>query len=108
MKGVTKTYLPFAKCTLQRFIAYRANVFMFILGNIVATFVVYYLWKAIFNNSPEGGMYGFTASEMALYVFMSRITAGLIDNNAIYFVGGEVKDGSIAMSLIKPINFKGM
>lgn len=107
MKGVTKTYLPFAKCTLQRFIAYRANVFMFILGNIVATFVVYYLWKAIFNNSPEGGMYGFTASEMALYVFMSRITAGLIDNNAIYFVGGEVKDGSIAMSLIKPINFKG-
>ncbi|GIM30282.1 antibiotic ABC transporter permease [Clostridium polyendosporum] len=107
MKRLANTYVPFAKCSLQRFITYRANVFMFILGNIIATFVVYYLWKAIFDNSPEGVMYGFTATEMALYVFMSRITAGLIDNNAVYFVGGEVRDGSIAMSLIKPINFKG-
>lgn len=106
MKRLTNTYRPFAKCALQRFITYRVNVFMFILGNIIATFVVYYLWKAIFNNSPEGVMYGFTANEMALYVFMSRITAGLIENDATYLVGGEVRDGSIAMSLIKPINFK--
>lgn len=106
MKELKNTYIPFAKCSLQRFITYRASVCMFILGNIIATFVVYYLWKAIFNNSPEGVMYGFTANEMALYVFMSRITAGLIDNSATYFVGGEVRDGSIAMSLIKPINFK--
>lgn len=107
IKGLIKIYLPFTKCSLQKFIAYKANVYMFILGNIVATFVVYYLWKAVFDNSSEGVMYGFKASEMALYVFISRITAGLIENDAIYLVGGEVKDGSIAMSLIKPINFKG-
>lgn len=106
MKRLANTYLPFAKCSLQRFITYRANVFMFMLGNIIATFVVYYLWKAIFDNSSEGVINGFTAVEMALYVFMSRITAGLIDNDAVYIVGSEVKDGSIAMSLIKPINFK--
>ncbi|GFP75340.1 ABC transporter permease [Clostridium fungisolvens] len=107
MKRLAKVYMPFLKCSIQRFVAYRANVYMFILGNIIATFVVYYLWKAIFANSPQGVMYGFTAAEMALYVFMSRITAGILDNNATYFVGGEVRDGSIAMSLIKPINFMG-
>ncbi|WP_160672082.1 ABC-2 family transporter protein [Clostridium sp. C8-1-8] len=107
MKRLMKVYIPFFKCSLQRFIAYRVNVLMFILGNIIATFVIYYLWKAIFANSGQSVLNGFTATEMALYVFMSKITAGILDNNATYLVGGEVKDGSIAMTLIKPINFMG-
>lgn len=106
MKQLKNIYLPFAKCAMQRFLSYRVNVFMFILGNVIATFVMYYLWQAIFKNSSQGTMYGFTASEMALYVFMSRITSGIISNDATYLVGFEARDGSVAMSLIKPINFK--
>jgi ABC-2 type transport system permease protein len=43
---------------------------------------------------------------MVIYIFMSSLTAGTIATGTDHDIGSEVKDGSIAMNLIKPISYK--
>ena len=100
-----RIYIPFTRSIIQMMMTYRLNFFIFIFGNILKTFVIYYLWKAVFINSTTPVLNGFTASDMVIYIFMSSITAGFVSNNIDQVIGTEVKDGSIAMNLIKPINY---
>ena len=100
-----KIYLPFTKSIIQIMMTYRLNFFVSVFGSILKTFVIYYLWKAVFTNSTSHVLNGFTASDMLIYIFMSSITAGTVSNNTDQVIGEEVKDGSIAMNLIKPINY---
>jgi ABC-2 type transport system permease protein len=79
---------------------------MFVLGGLMQTFVSYYLWKAIFLNSPNASLAGFNVQNMIVYVFMTTVTTRFVSSDADRTVGLEVKDGSIAMNLIKPINYQ--
>lgn len=106
MKKFFKMYKPFAISTIQRMLSYKVNFFIFILGSILKALVVFYLWKAVFDNSKQTIMNGFTLSEMIVYVFISTMIGGAISTNTVFTVGSEVKDGSIAMNLIKPISYR--
>ncbi|ADL50232.1 ABC transporter permease [Clostridium cellulovorans] len=106
IKKIVKTYIPFTKVTIQRMMAYRVNFFLRILIDVFRMFIVYYLWKAIFMNSENPVLSGFTADQMIIYIFISLITARIIDNNIDVGIGFEVKEGIIAMNLIKPLNYK--
>lgn len=101
-----KLYWPFARGVVQSIMTYRVNFFMFVLGNLVRTFVIYYLWKAVFISSSKGIMNGFSLDDMIIYVFISSLTAGTISTGTEQDIGSEVKDGSIAMNLIKPISYR--
>jgi ABC-2 type transport system permease protein len=108
MKYFTKRlriYLPFTRSIIQIMMTYRLNFYFFVFGSVLKTFVIYYLWQAVFTNSSSAVLNGFTASDMLIYIFMSSITAGTISNRIDQVIGSEVKDGSIAMNLIKPINY---
>lgn len=101
-----KLYWPFSRGVIQTIMSYRINFFMFVFGNLIRTFVIYYLWKAVFLSSSSSSFNGFTLSDMIIYIFMSSLTAGTINTGTDGDIGQEVRDGSIAMNLIKPINYK--
>ncbi|WP_297430659.1 ABC-2 family transporter protein [Clostridium sp.] len=100
-----KIYWPFAKISIQSNMQFSVNFFMFILGGMTQVFVNYYLWKAVFQNSSYNSLGGFKLNEMVIYVFMSYVTSRFVISNADRLITNEVRDGSIAMSLIKPINY---
>ena len=106
IKKIVKTHIPFTKMIIQRMMAYRVNFFLRILIDVFRMFIVYYLWKAIFENSQNPVLGGFTEEQMIIYIFISLITARVIDNNLDVAMGFEVKSGIIAMNLIKPLNYK--
>lgn len=101
-----KLYWPFSRGVIQTIMSYKVNFFMFVFGNLMRTFVIYYLWKAVFLSSGSGSINNFTLNEMIIYIFMSSLTAGTIAAGTDSDIAQEVKDGSIAMNLIKPINYK--
>lgn len=101
-----KTYFTFTNSVIKTILSYRANVLMFILGDSMILAVTYYLWKAIFNSSPDRILNGFSFEEMILYVLLSFVVAIMINPEINSVVYREVKDGSIAMNLIRPINFQ--
>lgn len=101
-----KAYFTFTKNSLQRNLAYRANSVIFLLGDLMLLGVTYYLWKAIYSSSPESILNGFNYNEMIVYVLISFITGIVINADIMHMMYREVKDGSIAMNLIRPINYE--
>lgn len=101
-----KTYLPFTRNTFQRIISYKANVFIFMFGDLLMLAVTYYLWKAIYGSTTETVINGFTLNEMIIYVFITFLTSLIISVDISHDISREVKDGSIAINLIRPINYE--
>lgn len=105
MKKFIRTYLPFSKAGLQSSMAYRANFIFFMLGEIFKCFVMFFVWKAVFNSSNGETFMGFTMENMIVYVFISFLTGYLSFSDGAFALGEEIVDGSVTMRLIKPCSF---
>ena len=101
-----KSYFTFTKNVFQRNLAYKANTIMFILGDMMILAVTYYLWKAIYSSASESILNGFTYNDMIIYVLLSFLTQGLISTEVSNTIFREVRNGSIASNLIKPISYE--
>ena len=104
-KKYLNTYLPFTRAGIQAAMAYRSNFIAWFIGSIVYCLVMYYIWLAVFNASGEGIMNGFTMNDMTVFLFITALTNFLTESDGSYDVGEEIKDGNIAMRLIKPVGF---
>lgn len=101
-----KSYLTFTKNAFQKNLSYRANAIIFFLGELMLLFVTFYLWKAIYRSSDSMIIQGFSLNEMIVYVLISFITAIIVNADIAYSISREVKDGSIAINLIRPISYQ--
>lgn len=100
-----KKYRPFFRAGMQEILSYRLDWMLYRLGDVLMAFVTYFLWRAVFMSSANSMLGGFNLDEMVIYVFLSYITSGLTYSDGNWAVAQEVKDGSIAMRLLKPVNF---
>lgn len=105
MQRKLKIYSPFTKAGFQDAITYKLNFLGFFLGEIFYYFVMYFIWKAVFNSSKSPTFMSFTLVDMVMYLFVSNITRYLVGTDASYSVGEEIRDGSIVMRMIKPVNY---
>ncbi len=101
-----KTYKPFTLNVFQRNLSYKANAIMFFIGDGMILIVTYYLWKAIYASSMSPIINDFNFNEMVVYVIMSFLTGLIINTDVSYSIMSEVKDGSIAINLIRPISYQ--
>lgn len=101
-----KTYLPFARNTFQKLISYKANVIIFMFGDLLMLAVTYYLWKAIYTSTSKPIINGFTQDQMIIYVFITFLTGLMTSVDISYDISREVLDGSIAINLVRPINYE--
>ena len=101
-----KSYFTFTKNVFQRNLAYKANTVMFVLGDTMILAVTYYLWKAIYSSSSASNLNGFTYNDMIIYVLLSFLTQRLISTEVDNTISREVRNGSIASNLIKPISYE--
>lgn len=99
-------YFPFARSVIQRRMSYKIGFVMRIIGGLLQVLIMYYLWMAIFNSSVTGQIKGFTSDEMVVYIIMSYITSQVININIEGIISFEIRDGSIAVNLIRPISYK--
>ncbi|MDD6796533.1 MAG: ABC-2 family transporter protein [Clostridiaceae bacterium] len=105
-KNSLKMYLPFALNTFQKNLSYRANAVIFVLGNSIMLLVSYYLWKAVYGSSSNSEINGFSLNEMMVYILISFLTSLITSADIVYDITSEVRDGSIAINLIRPINYE--
>lgn len=105
MKNKLKIYFPFINAGLQEATTYRANWIFLVLGNVLGCFVSYFIWNAVFLSGGNTTMNGFTMPQMVVYIFLMFLTTTLISSGGTYDIGEEIRDGSIAMRMIKPISY---
>lgn len=105
--GLFAKYKAFMKTGILNVFAYKFNVFTWLLVVSSALLCLFFLWAAVFNNSPESVINGFTFKEIVSYTIIVNIftfTMGGSDTQDT--ITDEIQNGQIAMSLIKPISYR--
>lgn len=101
-----KIYLPFAVNELKTQLAYRGAFYLFIFISTFGSFVSYFLWMAIYGSSDSGVIGGLTQKEMVVYIFMVYVTTSIVTISISEWVAEDVVKGSVAMNLIKPMDYR--
>ncbi|MCQ4021834.1 MULTISPECIES: ABC-2 family transporter protein [unclassified Ruminococcus] len=105
MRRFLRIYLPFSKAGIQEMMAYRFNFFFHLIGEMLSCFVMYFVWLAVFESSDSSTFMGFSMIDMTVYLFISFTASFLTYSDGAIAIGEEIRDGSIVMRMIKPVNF---
>lgn len=106
MRKRIKIYLPFATNELKRQMAYRGAFYLFIFISLFGSFIQYFLWMAIYGSASQSVLGGLTRDEMVVYIFMTYVTGSIVMISISEWVSEDVVKGTVAMNLIKPIDYR--
>lgn len=101
-----RIYLPFAVNEIKTQMAYKGAFYLFIFISTFGSFVSYFLWSAIYGSSSNGILGGLTRNEMTVYIFMVYVTSSVVTVSISEWVSQDVVKGTVAMQLIKPIDYR--
>lgn len=105
MRKFLRMYKPFTRAGMLDAMTYRFNFICFLLGEVLSCFIMYFVWVAVFNSSDSDTFMGFSMVDMTVFLFITFLTSYLTYSDGAYAVGEEIRDGSIAMRMIKPVSF---
>lgn len=102
-----KKYIPFFKAGMMEELAYKSGLFAWLLITILQLMCVVFLWIAVYENAPSPVINGFTFKEMIVYFVITNIFAFMcLGTETLHDINTEIKDGTIAISFIKPISYR--
>lgn len=101
-----KKYRPFIRGEIESALEYRMSLVIWFFIECLYILVAYFTWKAVFRSSGESVIEGYTFTAMVVYLFMQRIVFNLTFIQPHWYITDDIKSGSIAMQLIKPINYQ--
>ncbi|MCX7719043.1 MAG: ABC-2 family transporter protein [Candidatus Sumerlaeaceae bacterium] len=99
-------YLEYLRISFLNIFAYRARYYVGIVTYIIYIAIYYSIWKAIYDHSPS--IDGLSPGQMTTYVAVGWISRSFFFNNLDREIERRVVDGSLAMDLLKPIDFQAM
>ncbi len=103
-------YGVFIRLAFLKFLAYRLRYYTGVLTYTIYVAGFYYLYQALFESrtgaGPDDLIGGLSLEEMITYVAISWIGRSFYYNNIARELSGQVRDGEIAMQLIKPYNLQ--
>lgn len=97
-------YLDFLVKAFKKQYAYRANSYIRMFASFVAIFISINIWQALFRSNAV--VNGVTLPDMVTYVIISAFLTAFSSANIGTFIANKVKDGSIIIDFIRPVNFK--
>lgn len=95
-------YLAVTRGGFMLGIVYRFTFIFTLLGNIIYLGVAYYLWKSIFTHADV--IRGMTFNETFLYVGLGSSVFVLLKTYTDWAIHGDIREGTIANYLIKPVD----
>ena len=105
-----KRYLPFFKAGAMDLVAFKFNIFSWLLVTSLQVVCIIFLWIAVYASSEFGMnsiINGFKFEEMITYLVMINIFSFVVfDGSTSYNINQEIKDGTIAMAFVKPISYR--
>jgi ABC-2 type transport system permease protein len=106
-------YLHFVRLSFLEFLAYRLRYYTGVVTYTVFVAGNYYLYTALFASRPAaaGGVAtlgGLTLGEMITYIGLSWIGRSFYFNNIDRDLSGQIREGQVAMLLIKPVHAQTM
>lgn len=87
-------------------LAYPLGFFLTFIGNLVYIIVLYFLWKAIYGDTPT--LHGMTFRQTFVYLTLAGSIVILFKTGADWSIARDILSGSIILDLTKPLDFQSM
>jgi ABC-2 type transport system permease protein len=95
-------YVEFAKRAFSREGTYRPQVFTHIGSVLLRVFLLATLWTALYRNN--GAQAGISLSSMITYATFALLLDLIYGVNGAYIIREKIREGSIAIDLMRPIS----
>jgi ABC-2 type transport system permease protein len=99
-----RAYLAFLRGAVLVGMVYRLGFIFIVLGNVVYMTVAYFLWRSIYGGNAS--IHGLTFDQALLYVALGSTVFILLKTYADWGMAQEIRDGSVAVFLTKPIDYQ--
>jgi ABC-type uncharacterized transport system, permease component len=96
-------YLDFIRIRFLMMLAYRVNYYSGIIIYAINIGAYYFLWGAIYGEQES--LAGFTVAQMTTYIAVSWMARAFYFNNLDREIANEIRDGSVAVQLIRPYSY---
>lgn len=100
---MVSAYIEIIRIRFLMMLAYRVNYYSGIIIYAINIGAYYFLWKAIYGSSETLG--DFTILQMTTYVAVSWMARAFYFNNLDREIADEIKDGSVAVQMIRPYQY---
>ena len=84
--------------------AYRAWAWMEFVVQLLAMTIMYFFWQAVYANG--GTLSGLTFQQTINYVMIAQMLMPLVQNRLIFNFGFMIREGQIAIDLLRPMDFQ--
>lgn len=101
-----QAYLYIIKIRMQSALAYRFNVISTISIQCLLMFAMTCFWKAAYDGTGE--VSGVGAKDMVTYAMISIIMGNLMTMGVEGRIEDSVRNGSVALDMLKPVSIYGM
>ncbi|KPC98764.1 hypothetical protein LR69_02974 [Geobacillus sp. BCO2] len=99
-------YMEMVRIRFLMMLAYRTNYYTGILIYAINIAAYYFLWSAIYGG--KSSMQGMSLGQMTTYVAISWLARAFYFNNLDREIAMEIRDGKVAVELIRPYSYLGM
>lgn len=99
-------YIEMIRVRFLMMLAYRTNYYSGILIYSINIGAYYFLWTAIYGGKEE--IQGLSVIQMTTYVAVAWMARAFYFNNIDREISNEIKDGKVAIEMIRPYNYLGM
>ncbi|MDO7905913.1 ABC-2 family transporter protein [Paenibacillus sp. JX-17] len=103
MSAVRK-YIAISNRSLQNVLSYRVSYVITFASNLVSLITLFFLWNGIYGGRPELGAYSW--EEMKAYLLVTFFANSMLSWYSETAISTKILDGSVAVDLLKPINFQ--
>lgn len=103
MAATGLAYLELARAKFLAMLAYRVNYWSGVIIYSVNIGAYYFIWQAVYSGRDRLG--GLTAAQMTTYLAVAWMSRAFWFNNLDREIAAEVRDGTVAMELIRPYSY---
>ena len=100
-----KKYIKCFLMGISKATEYRFDFFSSYFGAIFPILIQVSMWKAIYETTGGGILYGYTYHQMLLYTFFVGVTAKFLSTGFEWEMNDDIKNGGLNKYIVKPINY---
>lgn len=98
-------YLYISATSFISTLEYRLDFVFGLLSKFFPAIIQFFMWTAIFANSPDKIILHYTYNQMILYTVLSIFVSSLVSVDVQYSISSDIKNGMLSKYLILPINY---
>ena len=99
-------YIEMIRIRFLMMLAYRSNYYSGIIIYTINIAAYYFLWTAIYGGKES--IQGLSVAQMTTYVAVAWMARAFYFNNIDREIAAEIKEGRVAVELIRPYSYLGM